>query len=122
MFGALFVNIASDQRIERDFDTFDVKAEGEMRTDADVIGWTPANRSSRHFDAVVDALSRGEQPAPELGIGYLMRNGGFQSSGRNGTISYPGIPEEHPLAHPFFADIFAIYLVSLVSIDLVNRS
>ncbi len=120
MFGALFVNLASDQRIEREFDTFDIKSEGEMRTDSDVIGWTPANRSSRHFDAVVDALSRGEQPAPELGIGYLMRNGGFQSSGRNGTVSYQGIPEEHPLAHPFFADLFAIYLVRLVSIDLVN--
>jgi hypothetical protein len=120
MFGALFVNLASDQRIQREFDTFDIKSEGEMRTDSDVIGWTPANRSSRHFDAVVDALASGKQPAPELGIGYLMRNGGFQSSGRNGTVSYPGIPEEHPLAHPFFADLFAIYLVRLVSIDLVN--
>jgi len=120
MFGALFVNLASDRRIEREFETFDIKAEGQMRTDSDVIGWTPANRSSRHFDAVVDALSRGEQPAPELGIGYLMRNGGFQSSGRNGTVSYQGIPEGHPLAHPFFADLFAIYLVRLVSIDLVN--
>ncbi|MER8447366.1 hypothetical protein NKH52_29760 [Mesorhizobium sp. M1066] len=120
MFGALFVNLASDQRIKQEFDTFDVKAEGEMRTDSDVIGWTPANRSSRHFDAVVEALSRGEQPAPELGITYLMRNGGFQSSGRNGTVSYPGIPEGHPLAHPFFGDLFAVYLVRLVSIDLVN--
>lgn len=120
MFGALFVNLASQQRIEREFETFDIKAEGQMRTDSDVVGWTPANRSSRHFDAVVEALSRGEQPAPELGIAYLMRNGGFQSSGRNGTVSYPGIPEGHPLAHPFFADIFAIYLVRLVSIDLVN--
>lgn len=120
MFGALFVNLASDQRIEREFDTFDTRVEDEMRTDSDVIGWTPANRSSRHFDAVVDALSGGEQPAPELGIGYLMRNGGFQSSGRRGTVSYLGIPEGHPLAHPFFADLFAIYLVRVMSIDLVN--
>lgn len=120
MFGALFVNLASEQRIQREFETFDIKAEGQMRTDSDVVGWTPANRSSRHFDAAVEALSRGEQPAPELGIAYLMRNGGFQSSGRNGTVSYPGIREGHPLAQPFFADIFAIYLVRLVSIDLVN--
>lgn len=120
MFGALFVNLASEQRIRQEFETFDIKAEGQMRTDSDVVGWTPANRSSRHFDATVEALSQGEQPAAELGIAYLMRNGGFQSSGRNGTVSYPGIPEAHPLAHPFFADIFAIYLVRLVSIDLVN--
>ena len=61
MFGALFVGVASDERIAREFATFDKKAEGQMRTDADVIGWTPANRSSRHFDSVVDALARGDR-------------------------------------------------------------
>lgn len=119
MFGALFINVVSEERIAREFATFDVKAEGEMRTDADVIGWTPANRSSRHFDSVVDALAGGHQPEGEA-LGYLMRNGGFQSSGRNGTVSYPGIPDDHPLHHPFFADLFAVYLVRLVSVDLVN--
>ncbi|APH71663.1 hypothetical protein [Aquibium oceanicum] len=119
MFGALFVGVASDERIAREFATFDKKSEGQMRTDADVIGWTPANRSSRHFDSVVDALARGEQPEGDA-LGYIMRNGGFQSSGRNGTVSYPGIPDDHPLHHPFFADLFAIYLVRLVSVDLVN--
>lgn len=119
MFGALFIGVASDERIAREFATFDVKSEGQMRTDADVIGWTPANRSSRHFDSVVDALASGRQPEGDA-LGYLMRNGGFQSSGRNGTVSYPGIPDDHPLHHPFFADLFAVYLVRLVSIDLVN--
>lgn len=119
MFGALFIDLASEGRIAREFATFDLKSEGQMRTDADVIGWTPANRSSRHFDAVVDSLVRGEQPDAEA-LGYLMRNGGFQSSGRNGTVSYPGIPEDHPLHHPFFADLFAVYLVRVVSVDLVN--
>jgi len=119
MFGALFIGAASEERIAREFATFDLKTEGQMRTDADVIGWTPANRSSRHFDSVVDALSSGQQPDGEA-LGYLMRNGGFQSSGRNGTVSYPGIPDDHPLHHPFFADLFAVYLVRLVSIDLVN--
>lgn len=120
LFGALFVGLASEERVAREFDTFDVKAEGIMRTDADVIGWTPANRSSRHFDAVVDALVNGEQPELTQGTGYLMRNGGFQASGRNGSISFQGIPEGHPLGHPFFADLFAIYMVRLVSIDLAN--
>lgn len=118
MFGALFVGAASDERIEKEFATFDVKAEGEMRTTADVIGWTPANRSSRHFDAVVDALAAGNQP--EMDFAYLMRNGGFQSSGRNGSVSFHGIPLDHPLSHPFYADMFAIYLVRIFSIDLVN--
>lgn len=118
MFGALFVGKASDARIEREFATFDVKSEGNMRTTADVIGWTPANRSSRHFDAVVDALSAGKQP--EIDLAYLMRNGGFQSSGRNGSVSFLGIPRDHPLSHPFYADMLAIYLVRIFSIDLVN--
>ncbi len=120
MFGALFVDVASEDRIAQEFDTFDVKEEGGMRTDADVIGWTPANRSSRHFDAVVDALAEGRQPDPEAGLGYLMRNGGFQASGRNGSISYQGLPEDHPLNHPFFADLFAIYLVRVFSLDFAN--
>ena len=118
MFGALFVKAADAARIEREFATFDVKAEGDMRTTADVIGWTPANRSSRHFDAVVEALSAGRQP--EENLGYLMRNGGFQASGRNGSVSFLGIPADHPLSHPFFADMFAIYLVRVFSIDLAN--
>ncbi|WP_416355835.1 hypothetical protein ACLNGM_17110 [Aureimonas phyllosphaerae] len=120
MFGALFVRVASPERIAAEFETFDAKTEGlAMRTDADVIGWTPANRSSRHFDAAVDALARGEQPTGEC-LNYLMRNGGFQSSGRNGSVSFLGIPSDHPLSHPFFADLFAVYLVRLTSIDLAN--
>ncbi|MCE7029478.1 hypothetical protein [Jiella avicenniae] len=121
LFGALFVGVADQERIAREFATFDTKSEGlAMRTDADVMGWTPANRSSRHFDTLVDWLARGEQPPAEQANGYLMRNGGFQSSGRNGSVSFLGIPEDHPLAHPFFADLFAVYLVRLVSIDLAN--
>lgn len=120
LFGALFVGLADEARIAREFATFDMKAEGLMRTDADVIGWTPANRSSRHFDAVVDALVAGKQPSEDQRLAYLMRNGGFQASGRNGSISFKGLPADHPLGDPFFGDIFAIYLVRVVSIDLVN--
>src|SRR5690606_10206980 len=88
MFGALFVNDPSPERIEREFETFDLKDTPAMRTDADVIGWTPANRSARHFDEVLRCLRRGEQPRLDGPVQYLMRNGGFQSSGRNGSISY----------------------------------
>jgi hypothetical protein len=120
MFGALFLGLADDDRIQREFETFDMRETDAMRTDGDVIGWTPANRSSRHFDQVVDALVDGRQPDLQGDVQYILRNGGFQSSGRNGSISYPGIPADHPLCHPFFADLFAIYLVRIVSIDLVN--
>lgn len=123
MFGALFVGTPDAARIEREFDTFDLKNVDTMRTDAMVLGWTPANRSARIFDHVVDALAAGHQPESGL-IGsasaYLLRNGGFQGSGRNGSISYQGIPHDHPLCHPFFADLFGLYMVRQVSIDLVN--
>src|SRR6202023_1126210 len=119
MFGALFVGTPDAERIAREFATFDLRDADRMRTDAAVLGWTPANRSARSFDHVVDALAAGQQPLPDK-AGYLLRNGGFQGSGRNGSISYPGIPDAHPLRHPFFADLFALYLVRQVSIDLVN--
>jgi hypothetical protein len=119
MFGALFVGTPDAERIAREFETFELRDADRMRTDAAVLGWTPANRSARSFDHVVDALAAGQQPLPD-GAGYLLRNGGFQGSGRNGSISYPGIPDAHPLRHPFFADLFALYLVRQVSIDLVN--
>lgn len=123
MFGALFVGVPTPQRIEQEFATFDVKSVEAMRTDAAVLGWTPANRSARIFDHVVDALAAGHQPEPGLighASGYLLRNGGFQASGRNGSISYLGIAHDHPLCHPFFADLFGLYMVRQVSIDLVN--
>jgi hypothetical protein len=123
MFGALFLGTPDAARIEKEFATFDLKNVEAMRTDAAVLGWTPANRSARVFDHVVDALAAGHQPESSL-IGsasaYLLRNGGFQGSGRNGSISYPGIATDHPLCHPFFADLFGLYMVRQVSIDLVN--
>jgi hypothetical protein len=120
MFGALFVGTPDAERIEQEFATFDLRDVDRMRTDAAVLGWTPANRSARLFDEVVDALTRGLQPRLDREAHYLMRNGGFQGSGRNGSASYPGVPEDHPLHNPFFADLFALYLVRQVSIDLAN--
>jgi hypothetical protein len=123
MFGALFLGVPSAERVQQEFATFDLKNVEAMRTDSMVLGWTPANRSARIFDHVVEALAAGHQPEPGL-IGsasaYLLRNGGFQGSGRNGSISYPGIPVGHPLRHPFFADLFGLYMVRQTSIDLVN--
>jgi len=123
MFGALFLGMPSPERVEQEFATFDLKSVEAMRTDSAVLGWTPANRSARIFDHVVEALAAGHQPEPGLigsASGYLLRNGGFQGSGRNGSAAYPGIPHDHPLGHPFFADLFGLYMVRQVSIDLVN--
>ncbi len=123
MFGAIFLGSPSPERIAREFATFDLRDADRMRTDSSVTGWTPASRSARFFDQVVDALAAGRQPdesAIRAGAGYLLRNGGYLGSGRNGTLSYEGYEDGHPLKHPFFADLFGLYMVRQASIDLVN--
>lgn len=121
--GVLFVGKASKDRIKKELATFDAGAENELRTDATVAGWNPANRSVRFFDYTVDSLASGCQPDLAFlasGGGYLLRNGGFQGSGRNGSLSFEGYAADHPLKHPYFADLFGLYMIRQVSIDLVN--
>lgn len=123
MYSAIFVGTPDEARIEREIATFDSRNAYTMRTDAAVTGWAPANRSVRFFDYVVDALAEGRQPDPRMigrGGGYILRNGGYNGSGRNGTASYEGFESDHPFHHPYFADLFALYLVRQVSIDLVD--
>lgn len=123
MFGALFMGAPDENRIAAELATFDVRDVDHMRTDAMCTGWTPGSRSVRFFDHVVDALVAGRQPDPAVigsGTGYLMRNGGYQGSGRNGSVSFEGFPTDHPFRHPFFADLFGLYMVRQCSIDMVN--
>ena len=123
MLGAVFTGTPDQQRIEEEFAMLDSRDAETMRTRGDVAGWTPANRSARFFDHVVDRLTAGQQPDPAVighGAGYLLRNGGYLGSGRYGTMSVEGFPPGHPLSHPFFGDLFGLLLVRQVSIDLVN--
>ena len=123
MSGAVFIGNPGDARIEQEFRNLDARDWDLMRTDSAVAGWTPASRSARFFDEAVDALVAGRQPdAKTIGeaSGYLVRNGGYLASGRFGTLSYEGYPQGHPLRHPYFPDLFSLYLVRQASIDLVN--
>lgn len=123
MFGAIFVGNPDEARIAEEFAVFDLRDAAAMRTRSDVTGWTPANRSVRYFDHVVDSLVAGIQPDPAVlgaGTGYILRNGGYLGSGRQGSLTVAGFPDGHPFRHPFFADLFGLYMVRQVSIDLVN--
>ena len=123
MFGAIFVGTPDDGRIAEEFAILETRDANTMRSRADVAGWTPANRSVRFFDHVVDSLAGGHQPDPAVigsGAGYLLRNGGYLGSGRFGTLSVEGYPQGHPLRHPFFGDLFGLLMVRQVSIDLVE--
>lgn len=123
MFGAIFIGTPDNDRIEEEFAVFNMRDAARMRTRSDVTGWTPANRSARYFDHVVDALVAGRQPDPAFlgsGTGYILRNGGYLGSGRQGSLSIDGLPQDHPFRHPFFADLFGLCLIRQVSIDLLN--
>jgi hypothetical protein len=123
MCGAVFVGTPDSQRIEEEFATLETRDADTMRSRGDVTGWTPANRSARFFEHVVESLAAGRQPDPAVigsGAGYLLRNGGYLGSGRFGTLSIEGYPDGHPLRHPFFADLFGLLLVRQVSIDMVE--
>jgi hypothetical protein len=123
MSGAVFIGCPDQARIEREFKNLDARDWDLMRTDSMVAGWTPASRSARFFDEVVDSLTAGRQPDPTIigeASGYLVRNGGYLASGRFGTLSYEGYPAGHPLRHPYFPDLFGLFMVRQASIDLVN--
>lgn len=123
MFGAIFVGTPSAERIAEEFATFDLRDAAAMRTRSDVTGWTPANRSVRYFDHVVDSLAAGKQPDPAVlgsGTGYVLRNGGYLGSGRQGSLSVAGYQAGHPFRHPYFGDLFGLYMVRQIAIDLVN--
>lgn len=123
MFGAIFLGTPDEDRIAREMRALELRDVDSMRTGPDVTGWTPANRSGQYFEHVVGALAEGRQPDPAMlgsGTGYLLRNGGYLGSGRHGSLSLEGFPQDHPLRHPFFADLFGLFLVRQVSIDLVN--
>jgi hypothetical protein len=122
LYGALFFDVASPERIAEEFAVIETRDRIAMRSKSDVLGWTPGTRSARVFEDVVEALANGEQPANSIvrKSGYLIRNGGFIAGGRHGTKSYAGIPDGHPLKSPYFADLFALLLMRGVSVDLVN--
>jgi hypothetical protein len=121
MFGAIFLGTPDQARIDEELAVFDIQDVDLMRTRSDVTGWTPASRSARAFDYVVESLTAGQQPEPTLiGGGYILRNGGYLGNGRQGSLSVVGLPPDHPFRSPFFADLFGLCMIRQVSIDLVN--
>ena len=123
LFGAIFLGHPDQARLQEEMATFNLRDQDAMRTRSDVTGWNPASRSASQFDHVVDSLIAGKQPDPKIigsGTGYILRNGGYLGSGRQGSVSIEGLPADHPFRHPFFGDLFGLYMVRQISIDLVN--
>ncbi len=90
------------------------------RLDPSVLVLSRANRSSRNFDAVVDALSSGHQPPVEqlIRVGYLYRTTAVYGSGKMGMADWEKVRTQFSdFARPFTAEMFTCYLMRQFSLD-----
>ncbi len=82
-----------------------------------------ANKSVRLFDAVVDALAKGEQPGAALlaSVGYLMRTTAVYGNGKFGIADREEIAERPELSGPFQAEMLTVWLIRSFTIDLAEH-
>ena len=82
-----------------------------------------ANKSLRLFDHIAGRLSLGQQPDEDLvrEVGYLMRTTAVYGNGKFGIADRCRIADRPELAGPFQAEMLAVYLVRLFTLDLVEH-
>jgi hypothetical protein len=82
-----------------------------------------ANKSVRLFDAVVDALAKGEQPDAALlaSVGYLMRTTAVYGNGKFGIADRAEIVGRPELSGPFQAEMLTVWLIRSFTIDLAEH-
>lgn len=82
-----------------------------------------ANRSVRLWTHVVDRLSQGRQPDPEMidEVGYLMRTTAVYGSGKFGAADRDVIADRAELAAPFQAEMLSVYLTRWFVRDMVEH-
>ncbi len=82
-----------------------------------------ANKSMRLFEHIAERLAQGLQPdaAQILQVGYLMRTTAVYGNGKFGIADRFRIADRPELAGPFQAEMLAVYLVRLFTLDLVEH-
>lgn len=82
-----------------------------------------ANKSLRYFDHVAERLAAGEQPDEALtrAVGYLMRTTAVYGNGKFGIADRFRIAARPELGGPFQAEMLAVYLIRLFTLDLVEH-
>jgi hypothetical protein len=97
---------------------------GGGRTDSRTLSWTRANWSDRSSDHVLERLTEGRQPEIDLirKVGYLLRNNYYQANGMNGTRMFAAYDNDHPLSGVYASQMFGLYLMREISIDLVEAA
>lgn len=121
MIGALIDGVATHEQVERTAQEMPRLYEG--RATSGTLVWFRSNQSLRIFQDVRHALASGQQPDPKdlRRVGYLMRNTGLDGNGTFGTIPFAALPENHPLAVSYHAQMLSAYLMRELSVDLVEE-
>jgi len=93
------------------------------RGDVQDLVWSRANRSSRIFNYIVNALTKGEQPDPEeiAKVGYILRSTAFYANGKFGIAPFDKMRENHPFRGAFRAQLFTAYMLRQFSLDIVEH-
>ena len=83
-----------------------------------------ANRSTRLWAHVIDALAEGRQPDRErvAEVGYLMRTTAVYGSGKFGAADREMIADRPEMRSPFQAEMLSVYLTRWFVRDLVEHS
>ncbi|MEM8838097.1 MAG: hypothetical protein AAGE89_08390 [Pseudomonadota bacterium] len=118
---ALYDGIPDDTEIERLSKNVPLQEKG--RISARELTLSRANKSSRLFGQVVEALSEGRQP--DKGqleeTGYLMRTTAVYGSGKFGAADRETIAGRPEFQAPFQAEMLTVYLIRLFVFDLVDH-
>jgi len=82
-----------------------------------------ANRSVRLFEHVVASLAAGRQPETDevARVGYLMRTTAVYGAGKFGAADREVLGTHEALDGPFRAEMLAVYLIRLFSLDMVEH-
>ena len=82
-----------------------------------------ANKSVRLFSHVLDALTRGEQPDPEMidSVGYLFRTTAVYGAGKFGAADRELWADRPEFTGSFQPEMLAVWLIRTFSIDLVEH-
>lgn len=118
---ALFDGIPTDDDINRLRKTVPKQEAG--RISEKELSLSRANRSVRLWNHVVDALSQGRQPDPNLvqDVGYLMRTTAVYGSGKFGAADREEIADRPEMQTPFQAEMLSVYLTRTFVRDLVQH-
>ncbi|MYL34987.1 hypothetical protein GLW08_18420 [Pontibacillus yanchengensis] len=118
---ALCEGVLSEEKIE-DLKRELPKQELGRGTVQDLV-WSRANRSSRIFQHIVNALTSEQQPDPEAlaKVGYIVRSTAFYANGKFGVAPFEKMKGDHPLHGAFSAQLFTAYMLRQFSFDIVEH-